>query len=72
MIVAYTTTNDRRGDDPGNVRLPADRTGLAESSVLNVTQLATVDRRFLTRRIGRVPEELMQEIDDGLRLVMGL
>ena len=72
VIVAFTTTNERRARNPGNVWLHADRTGLPESSTLNVTQIATIDRRSLSRRLGRVPDDLMREVDEGLRLVMEL
>lgn len=72
VIVAFLTTNARRAGDPGNVWLPADQTGLPESSTLNVTQIATIDRRSLSRRLGRVPDDLMREVDEGLRLVMEL
>lgn len=72
VIVAFLTTNAARSLDPGNVWLSARKTGLPENSTLNVTQIATIDRRILTERVGRVHATAMREIDDGLRLVLGL
>ncbi len=72
VIVALATTAEARAHDPGNVRMPARKTGLRQDSILNVTQIATVDRRLLTERVGRVPDDLMAKIDDGLRLVLAL
>jgi mRNA interferase MazF len=72
VIVAFLTTSSKRALDPGNVRVPAGSTGLARDSVLNVTQLATLDRRTLTEHIGRVPDRLMRGVDAGLRLVLAL
>jgi mRNA interferase MazF len=72
VIVAFFTTSPQRARDPGNVELPARSTGLPRDSVLNVTQLATLDRRTLTERIGRVPDLLMRDVDAGLRLALAL
>jgi mRNA interferase MazF len=72
VIVAFLTTSSKRADDPGNVKLPARATGLSSNSVLNVSQIATIDRRTLTERVGRVPDALMREVDAGLRLSLGL
>jgi mRNA interferase MazF len=57
---------------PGNVVCRPKSTGLRRPSVINVSQVATVDRRQLTERIGRVPQPTMQQVDDGLRLVLAL
>lgn len=66
------TTNLRLAAAPGNVLLSASDSGLLRPSVVNVTQLMTVDRAFLSEFVGRVPPRLMARIDDGLRLVLGL
>jgi mRNA interferase MazF len=47
-------------------------TGLSKPSVVNVSQLITIDKSFLTQKVGRVPPALLAEIDDGLRLVLSL
>jgi len=71
-VVAVLTTNLRLAAMPGNVLVPASLTGLAADSVVNVTQLTTVDRADLEQRIGVVPSWLMDEIDRGLRRVLAL
>jgi mRNA interferase MazF len=66
------TTNLRLAHAPGNVLLRSHQTGLPKDSVANVSQVATIDRRFLTERVGRLPSSLLQKIDEGLRLVLDL
>ncbi len=66
------TSNTRYLDAPGNVLLPASRTGLPRDSVANVTQLVTVDEEYLADRSGRIPRKLKTRVDGGLRLVLGL
>ncbi|MBM7515776.1 type II toxin-antitoxin system PemK/MazF family toxin [Nocardioides nitrophenolicus] len=72
-IVLTLTTNTATAALPGNVFLPAAGTGLPKDSVANVTSLITVDRRDLDARpVGRVPDHLMAEVDQGLRVVLAL
>lgn len=72
LIVVFLTTNAARAGDPGNVLLKRRQTGLSHDSVANITQLGTVDKRLLTERVGRLSDEVMAEIDTGLRLVLAL
>jgi mRNA interferase MazF len=72
VVAAVITSNLRLADAPGNVRLPVRGTGLSKPSVVNVSQLITIDKSFLTERVGRAPSALLSDIDDGLRLVLSL
>ncbi len=72
VVVAALTANPRHAAFPGNVAIPAELSGLGEASVVNVTQLATVDRRALDTRVGALPTWLMSHVDDGLRRALGL
>ena len=60
------------GSAPGNVRLPVKGTGLAKVSVANVSQIITVDKTFLTERIGKLNPRLLAEVDAGLRIVLSV
>jgi mRNA interferase MazF len=57
---------------PANVRLPARRTSLPRSSIALAAQVATIDKRCLVDRIGRVPDDIMSSIDAALRLALAL
>lgn len=72
VLVAVVTSNTSLAVVPGNVFLPRVATGLPKDSVLNVTALVTMNRTDLFERGGRVPDELLAEIDRGLRGVLGL
>jgi mRNA interferase MazF len=72
VVAAVITSNLRLADAPGNVRLPVKGTGLQKVSVANVSQIITVDKTFLTERIGRLTPRLLAEVDDGLRLVLSI
>lgn len=72
IIVAAITSNQRLATLPGNVLLPKETTGLSKDSVVNVSQITTIDKRYLSERVGFVGETLQVEIDDGLRMILSL
>lgn len=72
VIVAAVTTNTRLTMAPGNVFVDQRTGGLRKDSVINVSQLITVNRSFLASKIGRLPATVLRELEDGLRLVLAL
>ena len=72
VIVAILTSNLRLAAAPGNFRLNRRETGLSRDSVLNLSQVLTVDKSFLTERVGTLSVRNMAAMDAGLKLVMGL
>jgi mRNA interferase MazF len=72
VLVAGITTNQRLAEAPGNVHLPRERSGLPKDSVINVTQLATLDKVRLETKAGALSRDLQAELDSGLTLVLGL
>ncbi len=72
VIAVVITSNLRLADAPGNVRLSARGTGLPKPSVANVSQVITIDKSFLTEKVGRVPPSTMSAVDEGLRLALAL
>lgn len=72
VIVATVTTNSRLAKMPGNVSVLRGIGGLVEDSVVNITQLFTLDRDDLIEHLGTLPKEKMEQVDRGLRLVLSL
>jgi mRNA interferase MazF len=72
VIVATVTSNLRLVNAPGNVLLERSEFGLPRDSVINVSRILTVDKSFLTERVGTLRNELMLRVDAGLKLALGL
>jgi mRNA interferase MazF len=72
VIAVALSTNLRLLDAPGNVLIPAKASGLRKDSVANVSQVITVDREFLIELAGRVRGQFLKDVENGLRLVLGL
>ncbi len=71
-IAAVITSNTALAAMPGNVFLPAVISGLPDDSVVNVTALVTLDKTDLEAPVGHLPASLMNDVDRGLRRVLGL
>ncbi|HUG99604.1 MAG TPA: type II toxin-antitoxin system PemK/MazF family toxin [Gammaproteobacteria bacterium] len=71
-IVAVITSNLALDGAPGNIRAGKAETGLSKPSVVNVSQVLTIDKSLLTERVRPLPPATMTRVDDGLRLVLGL
>jgi mRNA interferase MazF len=72
VMIAVVTGATRLASRPGNVTLGSDLSGLPRESIVNVTQLYTLNRARLEERIAALPDWLMQQVDDGLRRALSL
>ena len=72
VIAAAITSNTGLAAAPGNVSLSRRASGLPKASVVNVSQLATVDKGRLTARVRALSKEVMDSVDEGLQLVLSL
>lgn len=72
VVVMALTTNRRLAAPPGNTLILAELSGLTDDSVANATQITTIDRRHLEQRVGKIADWAMDEIDEGIRRVLGV
>ena len=72
VSVVGLTSNARWAGAPGNVLIAAGIAGLSQESVANVTQLHTIERSDLDDKVGKLPRQVMRDIDAGLRRVLDL
>lgn len=72
VVVVAVSSNTALARHPGNVFLPSALSGLSRDSVANVSTLTTFNRYELEDRVGAIPLEVMRQVDEGLRLVLGL
>jgi mRNA interferase MazF len=69
-VVAAITSNLKYAALPGNVRLRKSEAGLPRPSVVNVTQIATIDRDRVVARAGRLTARRLADVWRGVRLVL--
>jgi mRNA interferase MazF len=72
VLVAIITSNLRLADAPGNFKVARKETGLSKESVVNISQLLTLDKSFLIERAGKLLPKSIMDLDEGLRLVLSI
>jgi len=72
VTVVALTSNLRLAAAPGNVPLAAGSAGLEKDSVVNVSQVVTLDKSDLSRQLGTLDGLKMGQVDAGLRLALNL
>ena len=72
VVVAVITSNLALAEAPGNVRLGKSESGLPRPSVVNISQILTIDRTLLTDRVRGLPATVVRKVEDGLRMVLAL
>ncbi len=70
VVVCTLASNTKRANSPGNVLLEQGEANLPKSSVVNVTQLFTVDKSDLVEKIGTVSRQRFLQVLDGIGLVI--
>jgi mRNA interferase MazF len=71
-VAAVITSNTAMAAIPGNVFIPASTCGLPRDCVVNITALVTLDKTDLDTTVGQLPTSLMEDVDRGLRRILGL
>jgi mRNA interferase MazF len=69
VVVCAITSNLKRASAPGNVLLRKGEANLPKRSVVNVSQIFTVDKADLVEKIGTLSPERVRQILDGVRLL---
>ena len=72
VITVVITGNLALAHAPGNIEIGVRESGLPRPSVVNVSQVFTLDKRCLRSRAGRLRSTTMEAINEGLRLAMAL
>ncbi len=71
-IVAPITSQGLEHVYPVEVLLPRKGTGLQKDSKALLGQIRTVDKQRLAKRLGRVSAEMMTQVDEAVKISLGL
>ncbi len=71
VVCVGLTTSLHWENAPGNVRLTARSTALPKDSVANVSQIATLDKTLLTKRVGKLSKPKLEAVLEGIDIMLG-
>jgi len=70
VIACAITSNLARAHAPGNVLLRKGEANLPRRSVVNISQLVTIDKGALDQKIGSLSPHRVREILDGIGFIL--
>ena len=70
VVVCALTSNLKRAGAPGNVLLSKGEANLKKASVVNISQIVTIDKSDLTGKIGTLSPSRVEQIIDGIKLLI--
>ena len=70
VVVCALTSNLKRAKSPGNVKLEKGEANLPKQSVVNVTQIYTVNKADLVEKIGSLSSSRLDQVLQGIQLLM--
>jgi mRNA interferase MazF len=72
VIMLAITSTMKFGELPGNIVLEKGEANVPKKCVINVTQIKSVDKKSIKEKIGTLPGKRIDEVHEGLKLVMNL
>ena len=72
VIVAAITSQISKAKLPTHVEISSKQFGLEKDSVVLLEQLRTVDKRRLKEKVTHLNEDIMEKVDEGIRISLGL
>lgn len=72
VIIAPLTTKAFSKRYPTNVNVPHGAGGIKEGSTVLLSQIRTIDKRRLERKLGHLPPDLMRQVDEAIKVSLGL
>jgi mRNA interferase MazF len=71
-ICAVITSNLKLADAPGNIILNPKTSGLPKDSVINISQIITIDKSFLIEKVGELTNKQINRLENSLKLILSL
>ena len=70
VVVCALTSNLKRANAPGNVLLNKGEANLPKKSVINISQIFTVNKSDLSEKIGSLTRERFSQVYEGIKLLV--
>lgn len=70
VVVCALTSNLKWAKSPGNVLLKKGEANLPKDSVINISQIETIDKAYLTEKIGSLPSSRIKQMIDGVKFLI--
>lgn len=71
-IVAAITSKFDDNLYPTEVKISAGESGLKQDSIVLLNQIRSIDRRRLTKKLGKIDDSTLRKVDSSIKISLGL
>ena len=68
-LIPFITSNIKLSQMPGNITLEKGVSGLDKTSVINFSQITTIDRTRLIEQISMLPQKYIEKINESIKFI---
>jgi mRNA interferase MazF len=72
IICAVITSNIKLAEAPGNIFLSKKESGLSKDSVINISQIITLNKNYLTEIVKKLKPIIMKDVETSLKLIFDI
>jgi len=72
VLAVAITSNTKLSNAPGNIFLSSEDSGLPKDSIINISQILTLDKSYIGEQITNLPRVVINDLENSLRLVLDL
>ena len=72
VICGVITSNIELAKAPGNILIGKRVSHLPKESVINLSQIITIDKSYLIEYVSTLNKKIVEQVNDGLKLVFDL
>ena len=72
IICAVITSNVSLAKAPGNIHLKKSESKLTKESVINVSQIITIDKSLLSKYVSTLNKEIIKKVEYGLKIILDI
>jgi mRNA interferase MazF len=72
IICAVITSNVSLAKAPGNIHLKKSESKLPKESVINVSQIITIDKSLLSKYVSTLNKEIIKKVEYGLKIILDI
>ena len=71
-IICPITTKVQKDSEILRVHIPKNKAGLKEDSDIMIDQIRAIDIRRLIKRVGEIPKDLIERVNENIKIVLSL
>jgi mRNA interferase MazF len=69
VICAVITSNTNLANAPANILLEKSDSGLEKTSIINFSQIITIDKSYFTKMVSMLPKPILSKVNQSIKMI---